>query len=440
MTSRRKILVVGSGGREHALALRLLESPSVGEVVVTPGNAGTEAAPSSHAGKQLRRVAGNPVELAAAERPDLVVIGPEAPLAAGLADELIALGVPTFGPRARAARLESSKAFMKDFALRHGIPSARYVTVRDVVELDAALAGFSDAPVVKADGLCAGKGVVVAQTHEEARLAAAEMLSGERFGDAGKVIVLEEHVRGREVSVHAICDGEDFVVLPYARDHKRIGDGDTGPNTGGMGTYAPAALVDAELRQWIEQHFIQAALRGMAREGAPFRGTLFAGLMLPERGDPVLIEYNVRFGDPETQVMLAVMDGDFGDALASAAAGSLDRTSISTSARHALCVVIAAANYPDVPRLGDAIDGLPDADSVEGVRVYHAGTRFEGDRVVTSGGRVLGVTGQGLSFDEARARAYEAVGRIHFPGMQFRRDIGKDALEARDLDRKERQR
>ncbi|HEY8944323.1 MAG TPA: phosphoribosylamine--glycine ligase, partial [Polyangiaceae bacterium] len=340
MKALRKVLVIGSGGREHALSLRLLESPSVGEVLVAPGNGGTSTArPSS--GKRLSSVTGNPLVAAAAERPDLVVVGPEAPLAAGLVDEFAALGIPVFGPSARAARLESSKVFMKEFALRHGIRTARHVTVRQLGELDAALARFEAPPVVKADGLCAGKGVVVASSHEEARLSAADMLSGKSFGDSGKTLVLEERLSGREVSVHAICDGERFLMLPHAQDHKRIGDGDTGPNTGGMGTYAPAALVDSERARWIEEHVVAATLRGMEREGTPFRGILFAGLMLPADGEPQLIEINVRFGDPETQVLLEVLDGDLGDALAGAAAGRLDPGSLKQSDRHALCVVLA---------------------------------------------------------------------------------------------------
>lgn len=427
MTLRQKVLVVGSGGREHALATRLLESPSVGEVIVVPGNPGTRAAPASLAPKVLRNAPGDPLDVAKSERPELVVVGPEVPLAAGLVDELEALGIPAFGPTASAARLESSKAFMKEFATRHGIVTAPYAIVRSEADLDAALAGFPDPPVVKADGLCAGKGVVVAETHAEARAVAGEMLSGKLFGEAGRTLVLEQRVSGFELSVHAISDGHRFFVLPYSQDHKRIGDADTGANTGGMGAYAPAELVDAPRRRWIEQNVIERAIEGMARDGHPFRGTLYAGLMLPPVGDPVLIEFNVRFGDPETQVLVNALDGDLGLALAGAARGALDPTGLSVSGRVALCVVLAARGYPGTPATGDVIEGLARAAEQPGVRVYHAGTRAEGERIVTAGGRVLGVTAQGATLSEAKRRAYAAVDEIRFAGMQFRRDIGARA-------------
>ncbi|MFO7180409.1 MAG: phosphoribosylamine--glycine ligase [Pseudomonadota bacterium] len=424
----RKILVLGSGGREHALALRLLASPSVREVIVVPGNAGTARPPASLSEKVLRNASGSPLDVARAERPDLVVIGPEQPLCDGLADALAAEGHLVFGPSRAAARLEGSKAFMKEFATRHGIPTARHVVVSQPSELDAALATFSAPPVVKADGLCAGKGVLVAPDHESARRAALAMLSGESFGDAGRTVVLEERIEGQEASIHAICDGERYVLLPAAQDHKRIFDGDAGPNTGGMGTYAPAPLVTEALARVIEERIVRPTFRGMAAEGTPFRGTLFAGLMITSAGEPMLLEFNVRFGDPETQVLMETLDGDFAEALVGAARGALAPDAVVASNRHALCVVVAASGYPGTPRTGDVITGLEEAEAVPGVRVYHAGTRLEGGRVLTAGGRVLGVTASASALDVAHERAYAAVARLRFEGMQFRRDIGTRAL------------
>jgi phosphoribosylamine--glycine ligase len=343
-------------------------------------------------------------------------------------DELESAGVLAYGPSRRAAQLEGSKAFMKEFAERHAIRTARHAVVRDAKELERVLGDFSRPPVVKADGLCAGKGVVVAANHEQAREAALAMLVGERFGESGTTVVVEERLEGAELSVHAICDGQRVLVLPAAQDHKRIGDGDTGPNTGGMGTYAPAPLAGPELLQRIEREILQRAVQGMATDGTPFRGTLFAGLMVSSQGEPVLLEFNVRFGDPETQVMLNAVSGDLAEALASAARGSLDVSALRASGEHAICVVLAAGGYPGTPRLSDPIEGIQHAEAIDGVNVYHAGTRLEGGQVVSAGGRVLGVTARAASLRDAHARAYQAVGRIRFTGMQFRRDIAARAL------------
>jgi phosphoribosylamine---glycine ligase len=428
MARQRKVLVVGSGGREHALAVRLLESESVSEVLVLPGNAGTGETPAFAAGKTLRNVSGAPPVVARAERVDLVVVGPEAPLCAGISDELEMLGVPVFGPSRAAARLEGSKAFMKSFAERHGLPTARHLVVRDPSDAEHAVRSFSEPPVVKADGLCAGKGVVVAETHEEALEAARGMLTGEAFGDAGKVVVLEERILGAEASMHAISDGERFVVLPAAQDHKRIGDGDRGPNTGGMGTYAPAPLVTAELARRVERDIFAPAFAGMAKDGMPYKGALFAGLMVTPSGDPMLLEFNVRFGDPETQVLVMTTTGDFGEALAAAAQGNLASGAIAPSGEHAVCIVLAAAGYPDSPKKGDPITGIDAAETLEGVRVFHAGTGRAGPLLVTAGGRVLGVTARAGSLREAHARAYAAAERVRFAGAQYRRDIARRAL------------
>jgi phosphoribosylamine--glycine ligase len=397
-------------------------------VLLLPGNAGTRATPAWAAGKTLRNVSGAAVEVARSEAVDLVVVGPEAPLCAGISDELARAGIPVFGPSGAAARLEGSKAFMKNFAVRHGLPTARHVVVTDAADAERAVRSFSAPPVVKADGLCAGKGVVVADSHEEASEALRGMLSGALFGDAGRVVVLEERVLGAEASLHAVSDGERFVVLPPAQDHKRIGDGDRGPNTGGMGTYAPAPLVTPALAERVQREIFAPAFAGMKRDGIPYRGVLFAGLMVTPAGDPILLEFNVRFGDPETQVLVMTTGGDFGDAFAGAASGALSETALTPNGEHAVCIVLAAAGYPEAPKKGDAVTGISAAEALEGVRVFHAGTALAGNDVVTAGGRVLGVTARAGSLREAHARAYAAAERVRFAGAQFRRDIARRAL------------
>ncbi|WP_437762612.1 phosphoribosylamine--glycine ligase [Sorangium sp. So ce281] len=435
-TSDRRILVLGSGGREHALARAFARSPSVAEVIVAPGNAGTHA--RAGAGRApIRRVdlpSLSPAEatrLAVRERADLVVVGPEAPLCAGVADALAAEGVAVFGPSREAARLEGSKAFLKEFAARHRIPTAPFRIVRSFDEAARVIRERGAPIVVKADGLCAGKGVVVATTVDEALAAAKEMLVDRRFGDAGATVILEDAIQGEEASVHAISDGEAIFVLPAARDHKRVGEGDTGPNTGGMGAFAPSARVTPALTARVEREILRPTIDGMRAEGRPFRGVLFAGLMITPAGDPILLEHNVRFGDPECEALMELLEGDVAELCASAAAGALAPGAARVApGRHALTVVLAARGYPTAPVTGDVIRGLDAAAAVEGAFVNHAGTAERDGAVVTAGGRVLAVTAAGDSLAEARERAFRAAGAVDFDGKVLRRDIGVDGARA----------
>jgi phosphoribosylamine--glycine ligase len=414
-----KILVVGGGGREHALVWRLCESGH--RVIAAPGNPGI-AAIAACTPVSTGDLTGQ-VALALEEEVDLVVVGPEAPLVAGLADRLRAAGVLVFGPGTDGARLEGSKVFSKEFFARHRIPTAEFEVCATIADAERALARLGGDVVVKADGLAAGKGVVVCGSIDEARDAARAMLEARRFGEAGARVVIERKIRGREVSVLAITDGARLLVLPAAEDHKTIFDGDRGPNTGGMGTVSPAwtppALIDR-----IERELLAPTVAGLRADGIDYRGVLYAGVMVDEHGAPWLLEYNCRFGDPETQPVMARWQGDLGATLAGAARGALPDGGPTWDPRTAVCVVVAAAGYPDAPRTGDPIEGLPDA--ADDLIVFHAGTARGADgALVSAGGRVLGVTALGHGVDAARARAYGAVDRIALAGMQVRRDIGR---------------
>ena len=409
-----KVLVVGSGGREHALVRCLLRSPQAPEVLCAPGNAGIR-----RDARPLDVSAGEPAEIAAAARDagvDLVVVGPEAPLVAGLADALAAEGVRCFGPPAAAARLEGSKAFAKEIMAAAGVPTAAHRVVGGVEEGMAAIDGYP--AVIKADGLAAGKGVVIASDAGEARTALEDMLVARRFGD--QPVVVEDFLAGEELSLLALCDGERALPLAPARDYKRIGDGDTGPNTGGMGCYSPVPGTDALVSEVIASVH-QPVVEELARRGTPFQGVLYAGLMLGE-GRPRVLEFNVRFGDPETQVVLPRLRSDLlALLLAATEPGGLAGVEAEWDPRAAVCVVLASRGYPAHSSSGDVIEGLDDLPA--GVEAYHAGTAEHGEQVVTAGGRVLGLTALGEDRAAARAAAYAAAGMVSFAGAQMRRDI-----------------
>ncbi len=422
-----KILVIGSGGREHALAWKLAASPRVQRVFVAPGNGGTAR------DRRMVNVAidGSDAlaDFAVAEGIALTVVGPEAPLAAGVVDTFRARGLRIFGPTQAAARLESSKDFAKAFMKRHGIPTADYETFTDAAAARAYVERKGAPIVIKADGLAAGKGVVVASTVAEAHAAIDSMLVDNRMGAAGARVVIEDFLDGEEASFIVMSDGRHALALATSQDHKRLRDGDQGPNTGGMGAYSPAPVVTPELHARVLREIIQPAIDGMAADGVVYTGFLYAGLMIGRDGRPRTLEFNCRMGDPETQPILLRMKSDLVDLLEHALAGTLDRAEVQWDRRTALGVVLAAAGYPDAPRKGDAIERLP-ADTADCV-IFHAGTRLVDGRLVTSGGRVLTVTALGDSVHLAQRRAYEAVAQVHFAGMQFRRDIGHRALKGR---------
>lgn len=423
-----KLLVVGSGAREHALCWSLAASPLVDEVLCAPGNAGI-AAVARLCPVKADDLAGIQA-LALAEAIDLVVVGPEQPLVMGLVDRLARAGIKAFGPTEAAARLEGSKSFTKDFCARHGIPTASY-RVFTAPERDAALAWLDQAGapiVVKADGLAAGKGVVVAMTVQEAKDAVADAFDGV-FGDAGALVVIEEFMEGEEASLFALCDGRHALEIGTAQDHKRAFDGDQGPNTGGMGAYSPAPVLDEAMVERAMAEIVRPTLAGMAAEGAPFTGFLYAGLMLTANG-PKLVEYNVRFGDPECQVIMPRLMTDLGQLLLGAIDGQLGHMSLRWRDEHALTVVMASDGYPGPYQRGSEIRGLETLPGEDEVLVFHAATTRDGERWLADGGRVLSVTGLGTTLAEAHARAYAAVGQIDWPEGFNRTDIGWRALAA----------
>ncbi len=418
-----KVFVVGSGGREHALTWSLSRSSQVKEIYSATTNAGILKLTT--AAKVDAGNVGSIAEFAARERIDLVVIGPEQPLVDGLADALEARGIAVFGPSQSAARLEGSKLFSKEFMARHNIPTARYVVVDDAAAALKAVSAFGFPVVIKADGLAAGKGVVVAADEGEARQAVQDMLVDRKLGEAGKRLVIEECLVGRELSYLVFSDGKDFAAMPVAQDHKRAFDGDRGPNTGGMGAFSTPGLIDPELEAQIVKEIVAPSLEATRADGFPFRGVLYCGLMLTADG-PKTLEYNVRFGDPETQAILRRLESDFAELALAVGRGELANCKPRWSNDTSTCVVMASAGYPGAYETGKVIHGLDAAEQVESVAVFHAGTKLNAaSEVVTAGGRVLGVTARATNLEDATARAYEAVGKIEFEGLQFRRDIGK---------------
>ena len=422
-----KLLVIGSGGREHAMAWRLAQSPKVSRVYVAPGNAGT-AREDGLFNVELTDIS-KLIAFARAEDVHATVVGPEAPLAAGIVDAFRDAGLRIFGPTRAAAQLEWSKDFAKQFMIRHEIPTAKYKTITNVKDAHAFLEAHPAPIVIKADGLAAGKGVVVAMTDRQAREAVDMMLAGNKLGDAGHRVVIEEFMAGEEASFIVMVDGKHVLPLASSQDHKRIFDGDQGPNTGGMGAYSPAPVVTPEVHARVMREIINPTVKGMADDGIAYTGFLYAGLMIDEAGAPRVVEFNCRLGDPETQPIFMRLKSDFFEVVEHAINGTLDTIEAQWDRRAALGVVLAAAGYPESPRKGDEIHGLPKDE--DDFHVFHAGTALKDGKVVTSGGRVLCVTALGDKVKIAAERAYEVAERIHFDGMQFRKDIGHRAFGRR---------
>lgn len=419
-----KVLVLGGGGREHALVWKLRQSPRITQLVCAPGNGGigddAEVAPADL--KSLDSI----VSLATRVQPDLTVVGPELPLTLGVVDEFTRRGRPIFGPTRAAAQLESSKSFAKEFLQRHHIPTAHFAICDSVEQVRAGLGHFHTPVVVKADGLAAGKGVVIAKSKEEAASVAAEMLSGRMVGDAGSRVVLEECLTGDELSFLVFSDGERVAPLVAAQDHKRVGDADTGPNTGGMGAYSTSDLLDQGMRDWLVNHIAKPVVAGMKAEGTEFKGVLYCGLMMTARG-PMVLEFNCRFGDPETQPILMRLESDLVEAIEASIQGRTSEGDFRWSQDASVCVVISSGGYPGTFEVGKRIDGLDDAANIEGVKVFHAGTSKRDGIYYTSGGRVLGVTARARDLRTAVQRAYEACAKISFEGAHYRKDIAARA-------------
>jgi len=429
-----KVLVIGSGGREHALAWRAAQSENVTAVYVAPGNAGTGLEPKIEnvplASDDIEALA----SFAKERQIDLTIVGPEAPLVAGVVDRFKAEGLACFGPTAAAAQLEGSKAFAKDFMARHGIPTAAYGKFTDTGEAVAFIRKHGAPIVVKADGLAAGKGVIIAQTVEEAETAVKDMLAGNAFGEAGHRVVIEEFLSGEEASFIVMADGEHILPLATSQDHKARDEGDKGPNTGGMGAYSPAPVVDARLHRTAMETVIEPTIRGMAAEGMPFAGFLYAGLMISPAGETRVLEFNVRFGDPETQPIMMRLKSDLAELCLAAVNGRLDSMEAAWDPRPALGVVMAAGGYPESYTKGHVITGL-EAAGQAGSQVFHAGTQMRDGEIVTAGGRVLCVCAMADSVADAARTAYSGCDKIHWDGAFFRRDIGYRAIAREQLSR-----
>jgi len=415
------VLVIGGGGREHALAWKLRQSPHVKQVFIAPGNAGTAQVGRNVAAKlsELDQL----LNFAQRESIDLTVVGPDDVLAAGIVDLFENAGLRIFGPCQEAAQLETSKSFAKRFMVRHGIPTARFGEFEASQDAKAALGEFGFPLAVKADGLALGKGVVIAHDRSEAEVAIDDMIERRRFGDAGRKVVIEEFLSGAECSVHALVDGRSYLLFPTAQDHKQLYDGNQGPNTGGMGTFSPSHRLGATLLQEIREKILDPFMRGIQKDHLRFRGLIFPGLMLTKDG-PRVLEFNCRFGDPETQVILPRLKSDIVDLFEATITGRLDTVTAEWDTRSAVCVVLASGGYPGDYKTGKTIVGLEHADQMEDVIVFHAGTQRREHRILTSGGRVLGVTAVGDTLLAAKRRAYDAVAKIEFDGSYFRHDIG----------------
>ena len=422
-----KVLILGSGGREHALAWAVARSRRVSQVICAPGNGGM--AQIARCVPLNLKDLGAMVRFAEAESPDLTIVGPELPLSIGIVDELQQRGLRVFGPTRAAAMLETSKGFAKRFLQRHGIPTANYALCSSPAEAVKALDVFHPPLVVKADGLAAGKGVIVCPSRAVAAEAAEGLFNGALLGVAEEQVIIEEFLEGEEISFLCLSDGKHVMPLVPAQDHKRIGEGDTGPNTGGMGVYSTDSMLDSAMSEWILHHIAEPTVRGTAEEEMPFAGVLYCGLMMTARG-PQVLEFNARFGDPETQAILVRLESDLVDALEACVDGRLDQTALQWAPGASVCVVASSGGYPGSYKTGMPITGVSSAAQVPGVQVFHAGTAQMGGQLIAAGGRVLGVTAAADSLDQALSRAYRAMAEIHFEGMYYRRDIAHRALGA----------
>jgi len=421
-----KVLVVGGGGREHALVWKLSQSKNVKSIYAAPGNAGISSLATciDIKAEDITAIA----KFAVSEKIDLVATGPEVQLCMGIVDLLEEAGIPAFGPSARASLIEGSKIFSKRIMRKYNIPTARFDDFDDYNDAVSYARKLDSKMWIKASGLAAGKGAVFASDPDEAEKVLRKMMIEDIYGESGHSVVIEENLEGEEASLFALCDGSTYKLLVSSQDHKRVYDGDTGPNTGGMGAYAPAPLVTPQLLDRIEKAIIQPTIDGMASEGIPYKGLLYAGIIVTEDG-PKTLEFNCRFGDPETQAVLPLLEGDLAEIMIACIGGNLSKTYLRSSNGSALCLVIASGGYPGSYKKGIKISGIEEADSIEGVKVFHAGTQFDGEDIVTAGGRVFGVTGWGADFSQARKRAYEAAGKIHFTDSFYRNDIGNKALK-----------